>query len=199
MPLWTALAWRSFYEYIDANSFEGGSQTIYDYRDLKQVEAMIAHPENIQNNKFDQNGLYGSDTGVTAYTGDWRLIGTDVTESQFDYNLTYALHTNPSVTFISAFHEDFSDIAVVKGELASKAIVRVKFVDENNAELADAIELKGLAGSEYRAEAKDITGYNLLDVNQKVKIGLFENDVTEVIFVYRKKAPELPNTGISSS
>ncbi|WP_159796635.1 YSIRK-type signal peptide-containing protein [Streptococcus halichoeri] len=112
LPLWTALAWRRFHE-GGIGSYEDGAQSIYDYAGGRKAAQFVAHPEYISNGQFDKNGMYGTNAGVTGYTGDWRLVGTDVSKGNFNYVDYFDLRSNPAVTYIAPANEDMRDIAVV--------------------------------------------------------------------------------------
>ncbi|MBS4761516.1 YSIRK-type signal peptide-containing protein [Carnobacteriaceae bacterium zg-ZUI252] len=113
LPLWTALAWRSFNEGGIA-SYKTNAQNLYDLDSGEKAATFIAKPETIKDDQFDKNGLYGTRTGITAYTGDWRLIGTDITKANFDYVSTFRLDDNIAVTYLAPRSEDLRDIAVVR-------------------------------------------------------------------------------------
>ncbi|QTU83459.1 YSIRK-type signal peptide-containing protein [Carnobacteriaceae bacterium zg-C25] len=113
LPLWSALAWRSFYE-GGITSYKTNAQNLYDLDSGEKAATFIAKPETIKDDQFDKNGLYGTQTGITAYTGDWRLIGTDITKANFDYVSTFRLPNNIAVSYFAPRSEDLRDIAVVR-------------------------------------------------------------------------------------
>ncbi|NEW66684.1 YSIRK-type signal peptide-containing protein [Carnobacteriaceae bacterium zg-84] len=115
LPLWSALAWRAFNEGGIA-SYKTEAQNLYDFDNGAKAAAFVANPETIKDNQFDKHGLYGADTGVTAYTGDWRLIGTDITKANFNYVSNFNLTSNLAVTYFAPRTEDVRDIAVVRYE-----------------------------------------------------------------------------------
>ncbi|QWT17537.1 YSIRK-type signal peptide-containing protein [Collinsella sp. zg1085] len=113
LPLWAALAWRGFAEKDGIQQYDTGSQALFDYRGGRKSAQFISYPEYITDGQFDEHGLYGSNTGITAYTGDWRRIGNDVSQGVFNYVDIFGLRTNPGTTYFAPEGEDLRDIAVV--------------------------------------------------------------------------------------
>ncbi|WP_158024375.1 LPXTG cell wall anchor domain-containing protein [Boudabousia marimammalium] len=115
MPLWAASAWRAQKEqyFFDA-TFPAGVGSLYGFGKTAKDFAAVANPASIQGNKFDINGLYGTDSGVTDFTGSWYTIGSDITPATFNYVREFNLQANPAVTFLASYTEDYRDIAALK-------------------------------------------------------------------------------------
>ncbi|WP_430602908.1 hypothetical protein IGJ02_000210 [Enterococcus sp. DIV0724b] len=120
---------------------------------------------------FNQKiGLRLIPTINTIYTGRWIGLATGKTyESSDILGLTYD-GTNPD-TYI--------------WEIAT-GIILVKYVDEEGNELSDSITLTGLAGSKYETEAREITGWEIKEI-QGTTSGEFAKNPQEVTYVYERK------------
>ncbi len=86
---------------------------------------------------------------------------------------------------------------------ATAGKVLVSFVDENNQQIADPVELKGEIGENYQATAKEIAGYKLKE-KPKNLTGQFSQEEQKVTFVYSKTVlgattPQLTKTGQTDS
>lgn len=136
MPVWTALAWKSSYESSypssSPSSYESGSQSLYDFPGGRKTAILVGNPEYIRRGQFDQDGLKVGEVGITKYTGDWRIIGTDVTPGIFYYSQNFNLRANPAVTYIASSTEDYRD-------LAASTISITRFVDTSGTELSKSV------------------------------------------------------------
>ncbi|MCG1373228.1 cell envelope integrity protein TolA, partial [Staphylococcus epidermidis] len=125
VPLDARLRWKSFWESESIHSYEDGSQSLDDFRphsdtgfnnEEKSKDSSytyVEHPEKIKKGTFDENGLYlEPSVGVTKKTGDWSVIGNDMTKSPFNYVDQFTLHANRAVTYYAPSSEDLADIAV---------------------------------------------------------------------------------------
>ncbi|MGF3141828.1 YSIRK-type signal peptide-containing protein [Facklamia sp. P13064] len=102
LPLWAGLEWRAYFESREPDSHEDGSQNLTSYGDFTSAYQFLAHPEVIQETQLSKDGLAGTQVGLNQYTGDWKMIGNDVTSSTFNYVETFNLHSNPSITYYAS-------------------------------------------------------------------------------------------------
>ena len=71
--------------------------------------------------------------------------------------------------------------------------VNVKYVDkETGEEIEKAIKISGHEGDDYKTEAKDIQGYNLVKEPEN-KDGTMKDDSIDVIYYYRRKTKVIVN------
>lgn len=109
--------WKCNGEGGGSGSFEQGCQSLMDFRGQSSNfdNNWIPSFESFDESMVRPEGLYGTEYCVpTQETGDWSVIGDDVTTPKFNSVTEFRLGDNVDLTYVAPLHEDMCDQAAAK-------------------------------------------------------------------------------------